>query len=449
MCFDVLTGNKMCKLMKGTTLLLLLLHCSSGITVRPISYVMSLVLTATFEFSSLPRVQSTETSIVMLVTTEDVNSVAITSMMNPASRITPSATLPVPSPSLPIESTEIIVFPTDIMTESVLFTTDTDTVNTSSILLSATLTSVITIPVVSSDVGPLTSLFSSTESNSNPTLGLTTALVTTFESVSSAVTDQISVTPVTPMITFTTSTLGTTSLTGRMTITSSTISVSPTTILAATTPVVMTTSIISTSFTTSLEATSTQFSTISSSQAIPMDSVTTFTSLTIQTLISSLRSPTIISTVTPMSLPSDAISSTLPVVTVTLAPSPTPTAAPPNLVFVLMRFRIPPTIKRDAGNYSNIESNIANATGISAERINIVSVTQESNETIVINATIVELNLTEFTTLNATINSGMVSITYEGRIYTSSSIELQSQSGIHRLDTYSVTLLWCLFMYRM
>ena len=407
----------MCQLMKATVLLLLLLHCSNGITVGPIYYVVSLVLTATFEFSLLSTVQSTETSILMLVSTEDVNSIPITSMMTSTSMVTPSTTFPVP-PSL-MESTEIIIFPTDIVTGSVLFTTDGGTVNTSSVPITTTLSSVMTIPVIStSDVIPSTLLFTSTEGDSIPTSGLTSALITTFESVSSVVTDQASVTPVMLTTSFTTSILGTSSLTESTLIVLTTTDlsnvVSPTASLAITTPVVTTTLASFTIIvTTSLEVTSTQFSTMMS-----------------QTTTSSLQSPINTASVTLMSSPSDVTMTTLPVVTITVTPSPTPTVAPPNLAIVVMRYGIvSSTVKRDTNNYTDIEFQIANATGISAERINIVSVRQESNETILINATIVELTSNEFITLNTTINNGMVSITFEGRAYASLSIEIQPQPG--------------------
>lgn len=400
----------MCQLMKTTVLLLLLLHCSNGITVGPINYVVSLVLTATVEFSLLSTGESTETSIFMLVTTEDVNSIAVTTS---ASMIMPSATFPVP-PSL-METTEIIVFPTDTVTESVLFTTGGGAVNTSSVPITATLASVMTTPVISSDVRASTLLFTSTESDSIPTPGLTSALITTFGSVSSVITDQISVTSVIPITTFTTSALETVSLTASTLIVLTTTGLSPTASLATTTPVVTansTTAPVTIIVATSLEVTSTQLSTMMS-----------------QTTTSSLQLPTVTATATLMSSPSDVIMTSQPIITITETPSPTPTVAPPNLVLVMMRFRISPTVKRDASNYTDIELEIANSTGISAERINIVSVVQESNETIVINATIVELTSDEFITLNTTINDGMVSVTFAGRAYASESIELQSPPG--------------------
>lgn len=306
------TGNNtMCQSMKAVVLLLLLLHCSSGITITPISFIVSSALTATFVFSWSPTVLSAETSISVTATFSDteLNSIPIVVLTTSATVTTSSVLFPMPSSSV-VDPTEIIMFPTDIVTETILSTS----LGTEIVPITATDTSVATTPVISTN---------------------------------------------------TTTLLSTTSLS----------SVDGITMILTSPPV-----------------------------------LTTFLS---QTTLGSLQS----------------LTPTVTTVLTSLLPTPTPTLVPINLVVVAIQFSISSIAKRDTSNYTNIESEIANVTGISAERINIVSLRREDMETIVINATIVELNSTEFITLHTVINSGMVSITYEGMTYSSLSIELQPQPG--------------------
>ena len=113
--------------------------------------------------------------------------------------------------------------------------------------------------------------------------------------------------------------------------------------------------------------------------------------------------------------------------TTTLVPTPTVTIP----ILVVMRFSTSANVKRDASNYTSIESEIANATGISAERINIVTLIMEVNG-IVINAEILDLSSNEFTALNDLFSSRNVSITYQGMAYFSSSIVRQQPGKLCR-----------------
>ena len=308
----------MCQSMKAAVLLLLLLHCSSGITITPISFIVSSALTATFVFSWSPTVLSAETSISVTATFSDteLNSIPIVVLTTSATVTTSSVMFPISSSSV-VDPTEIIMFPTDIVTETILSTTS---LGTEIVPITATGTSVVTTPVISTN---------------------------------------------------TTTLLSTTSLSSVDGIT-----------MILTSPPVLTTFLSQTTF-------------------------------ILQTTLGSLQS----------------LTPTVTTVLTSLMPTPTPTLVPINLVVVVIRFSVSSIAKRDTSNYTDIKSEIANVTGISAERINIVSLRREDTETIVINATIVELNSTEFITLHTAINSGMISITYEGMAYSSLSIELQPQQG--------------------
>lgn len=318
------TGNNtMCQSMKAAVLLLLLLHCSSGITITPISFIVSSALTATFVFSWSPTVLSAETSISVTATFSDteLNSIPIVVLTTSATVTTSSVMFPISSSSV-VDPTEIIMFPTDIVTETILSTTS---LGTEIVPITATGTSVVTTPVISTN---------------------------------------------------TTTLLSTTSLSSVDGIT-----------MILTSPPVLTTFLSQTTF-------------------------------ILQTTLGSLQS----------------LTPTVTTVLTSLMPTPTPTLVPINLVVVVIRFSVSSIAKRDTSNYTDIKSEIANVTGISAERINIVSLRREDTETIVINATIVELNSTEFITLHTAINSGMISITYEGMAYSSLSIELQPQQECSEYD---------------
>ena len=108
---------------------------------------------------------------------------------------------------------------------------------------------------------------------------------------------------------------------------------------------------------------------------------------------------------------------------------PTPSVSPNDPVSVVMRFNSSTNIKRDASNYTDIESEIANITGISMERISILTVNRQEPSEIVVTADILDLNSTEFIILNDLIRSGNVSITFQGMVYFSLSIMLQPQPG--------------------
>ena len=269
----------------------------------------------------------------------------------------------------PIE-TSLMIF-TDIITPSVVFPIDTVT----QIVLLTTDVGTINMsftPTTNTTIAPSTVLSASTDSESIPIPDLTTLLVTTFESVSSTITTTATTIPVT-----TTST-----------------------------------SIILTSFTTSfttLFTSSVSSSVLTSGTSLQSSAITSIVTTVITGTLESFPVITIVSTI----------------------PSPTPTVALP--VLVVMRFNTSANVKRDASNYTDIESEIANATGIGAERIKIVTliIITEVNE-IVINAKILDLSSTEFTVLNDLFISRNVSITYQGMVYFSSSIMRQPPGKLCR-----------------
>lgn len=185
----------------------------------------------------------------------------------------------------------------------------------------------------------------------------------------------------------------------------------------ATQTVLLTTDIgtINTSFT---------LATVSFTSSVSSSSLTMLTS---RTITSSVQSSAITPTVRTMIT---SVSESVTVVTITsTTPLPTPTVALP--ILVVMRFSTSTNVKRDASNYTDIESEIANTAGISAERINIVTLIIGVNE-IVISAEILDLSSTEFTALNDLFINRNVSITYQGMLYFSSSIMHQQPGKLHK-----------------
>ena len=115
-----------------------------------------------------------------------------------------------------------------------------------------------------------------------------------------------------------------------------------------------------------------------------------------------------------------------------LQPNPSGIPILPKLVSVIMTFLISTITKRNADSFTEIELDIANAIGISAERIAILSV-QQNDSVLVINATIEDLNSTEFSRLANIINNSTISINFQGKVYQSQSIALQSSAGKKQL----------------
>ena len=97
-----------------------------------------------------------------------------------------------------------------------------------------------------------------------------------------------------------------------------------------------------------------------------------------------------------------------------------------------MTFLISTITKRNADSFTEIELDIANAIGISAERIAILSA-QQNDSVLVINATIEDLNSTEFSRLANIINNSTISINFQGKVHQSQSIALQSSAGKKQL----------------
>lgn len=362
----------MCRLMKTSVLVLLLLNCCSGITVTLTSFAISSELTTVF-VSPIPQSTETETIVIVPITTfantEDFSTMPIimpTDISTDFIPVTPmitSATYVAPS----------ITFPTDIITESVLFTTSIGIMDTSFTL---TMDSFITTSMIFT-------LISSTSA-------MPVIITTTSESI---------------LLT----------------------SLSTTDVTSFEIPVTLPTSIssqpVSTDTVTELFTSSTIRSELLTSSTIRSSVIMSPS----PTTTGSFLSPTITPSVTTVPSLSDVIMSTSVIVTVTI-PLPTPTVVPPSFASVIIRFQRSPTVKRDTGNYTDIEIQLANQIGISDERINILSLRQEEND-IVINATIIDLNSTEFINLTDIINSRMVSITFQGTMYSSSSITLQPQQS--------------------